>query len=150
METLRQIVYVSAAGRLMRDPELLDILEVARANNTQLQVTGMLMYSDGSFIQVLEGQPPVVEKLLRKIRRDTRHRGFMILLDRVVQERDFEGWSMGFQRVAQLELDQIAGFYEWSAEMPTRRKTAAAVRLIESFRRTSMLRGCMEINSTSA
>ena len=134
----------------MRDPELLDILEVARANNTQLQVTGMLMYSDGSFIQVLEGQPPVVEKLLRKIRRDTRHRGFLMLLDRVVQERDFEGWSMGFQRVAQLELDQIAGFYEWSAEMPTRRKTAAAVRLIESFRRTSMLRGCMEINSTSA
>lgn len=124
----------------MRDAELLDILAVARANNSELQVTGMLIDANGSFIQVLEGEPVVVEKLLRKIRRDARHRGFMILLDRVVDERDFEGWSMGFQRVAQHELDQIAGFYDWSAEMPTRRKTAAAVRLIELLRCTAMLR----------
>ena len=143
MENLRQLAYVSAAVRLMRDSELLDILEVSRASNAPIGVTGMLMYAEGSFIQVLEGESAVVEKLLRKIRRDIRHRGFLILLDRVFPvcdfpDRDFEGWSMGFQSVTKHELDQIAGFHNWSAAMPTRRKTAAAVRLIETFRRVSV------------
>ena len=137
METLRQIVYVSSAARLMREPELLEILEVARANNAPLDVTGMLLYAGGSFIQALEGEPTAVEKILRKIKRDPRHRGFLVLLDRITEERDFEGWSMAFKRVTQQELDQIAGFHDWSAEMPARRKNAAGVRLIESFRRTT-------------
>ena len=122
----------------MRDSELLEIVELARANNAQLQISGMLLYADGSFIQVLEGDPQAIERLIRKIRRDTRHRGFLILLDRAIHERDFDGWSMGFQRVSQQELDRISGFYDWSAEMPTRRKTASALRLIESFRRAAV------------
>ena len=138
MQSLRQIAYVSSAVRLLRDSELLEILETARARNEQLQVTGTLLYAEGSFIQVLEGEASAVERLLRKIRRDSRHRSLLMLLDRVVEERDFESWSMGFKRVTQLELDQIAGFYDWSAEMPTRRKNAAAVKLIQSFRRTAV------------
>lgn len=138
MEKLRQLVYVSSAVRLLREPELLEILEVARANNSQLDVTGMLLYAGGSFIQVLEGDAQMVERVVRKIKRDARHRGFLTLLDRVLEERDFEGWNMGFHRVSEQELDRIAGFHDWSAEMPSRRKTAAGVRLIESFRHTSV------------
>ena len=136
MENLRQVVYASSAVRLMRDPELLEILEVARFNNERVKLTGMLLYADGAFIQVLEAEPANVEKLLRKIRRDCRHRGFLMLIDRIVQERAFDGWSMGFQRTTLHALNDIAGYQDWSAEMPTRRKTAAAVRLIESFQHT--------------
>ena len=138
MPHLRQLIYVSSATRLLREPELLEILECARENNAPLDVTGMLLYAEGSFIQVLEGEAPAVEKLLRKIRRDGRHRGFLILLDRPIAERDFEGWSMAFHRVSQNEIDQIAGFHEWSAAMPNRRKATAGARLIESFRRTAV------------
>ena len=98
----------------------------------------MLLYAEGSFIQIIEGEPPVVEKLFRKIRRDPRHRGFLTLLDRVHLERDFEGWTMAFQRVSRQELDHIAGFHEWAAEMPARRKASSAIRLIETFRRTAV------------
>jgi hypothetical protein len=137
MPHLRQLVYASTASRPLRDPELLDLVNTARANNSDLNVTGMLLYASGAFIQILEGGPPTVEKLLRKIRRDPRHRGFLILLDRVIVERDFEGWHMGFQKIAQSELDQIAGFHGWSGDMTTRRKIASAIRLIESFRRVA-------------
>lgn len=140
MEKLRQLVYVSSAVRLLREPELVEILTVARANNSESAVTGMLLYAAGSFIQVLEGDAQRVEKVMRKIKRDARHRGFLMLLDRVTEERDFDGWNMGFHRVSQQELDQIAGFHDWSAEMPTRRKTTAGVRIIESFRHTAMRR----------
>ena len=142
MDSLRQIAYVSTATRPLRESELLDILERAQAGNSELHVTGMLLYAEGAFIQVLEGAAQTVEKLMRKIRRDIRHRGFLILLDHVTGERDFDGWSMAFQRISQQDLDHIAGFYEWSAEMPTRRKNAAAIRLIECF--------ASKINSISA
>jgi len=122
----------------MRDSELLDLVDISRANNFQMNVTGVLLYADGSFVQVLEGGPPTVEKLVRKIRRDARHRGFITLLDRVADDRDFEGWSMGFRRVSQQDLNQIAGYHDWSAEMPTRRKIAAGIHLIESFRRSTL------------
>ena len=140
MESLRQLVYASAATRSLRDPELLAIVEAARARNAELDVTGMLLYAEGAFVQVLEGEPKTVEKLLRRIRRDERHRRFLILLDRMTDERAFEGWSMGFQQVTLQEIDQIAGYYDWSVEMPTRRRNAAALRLIDSFRRVAALR----------
>ena len=135
--TLRQIVYVSAAVRLMRDSELLSILESARTSNNAQGLTGLLLYADGAFIQVLEGDPQTVERLMRKIRRDQRHHRFLILLDRVTGERDFDDSSMGFCTVTGQELQEIAGYQDWSAAMPTRRKSAAALRLIESFRRTA-------------
>jgi hypothetical protein len=138
MENLRQVVYVSAAAHLMRESELLEIIEMARTANAQSHVTALLLYAEGPFIQVLEGEGEVVERLLRKIRRDPRHRGFLILLDRVILERDFDGWPMAFQRVSQPELDAIAGYFEWTAEMPTRRKGIAALSLIESFRQTAI------------
>ncbi len=136
MERLRQIVYVSSASRILRQVELLGILEASRVNNYADDITGLLLYADGAFIQVLEGEAARVECLIRKIRRDGRHRQFLILLDRVADERDFEGWSMGFRRVTVEELDTVARYSDWSAEMPMHRRNAAAVRLIESFRRT--------------
>ena len=136
MRHLRQVVYASSSARALRDVEILSILDVSRQHNSAMHVTGMLLYGDGSFVQALEGEPPAVEKLLRKIKRDPRHRGFLILLDHVVPRRDFEGWSMGFQQVSHRELDAIAGFHNWTAEMPSRRKMEAAIRLIESFHRT--------------
>ena len=121
-----QLVYVSAAAHLMKESELVAILETARIENANLNVTGMLLYAEGAFIQVLEGDAQAVERLLRKIKRDARHRRFLILLDRVIHDRDFDGWSMAFQRVSQQELDQIAGYYDWTAEMPTRRKSSSS------------------------
>ena len=107
MEKLRQLIYVSSAVRLLREPELLEILDVARANNSQLDVTGMLLYAGGSFIQVLEGDAQMVERVVRKIKRDARHRGFLTLLDRVLEERDFEGWNMGFHRVSEQDRKSV-------------------------------------------
>jgi hypothetical protein len=140
VENLRQLVYVSAPARPMKDSELFEIVETARRGNAESNVTGMLLYAEGAFIQVLEGDPQTVERLLRKIKRDPRHRRFLILLDRVAQNRDFEDWPMAFARVSLQELDQIAGYQDWTAEMPTRRKNAAALRLIESFRRATVER----------
>ncbi len=86
------------------DTEGLDeILNTARTNNSKRDVTGMLLFHDGSFIQVLEGEQSEVETLFEKIRLDPRHCDESVVLRTEVEDRAFDGWSMGYKRAATLE-----------------------------------------------
>ena len=91
-----QTIYASAATHEMEHDELEAILDKARSFNTEHDISGMLIYHAGSFIQILEGPEEAVEPLLDKIEQDSRHHLFKLLFKDEVQERDFEGWSMGF------------------------------------------------------
>jgi hypothetical protein len=106
----QQLLYVSNTSRDTPQPVLDDILAVARRNNPALGVTGMLLYVDGGFLQVLEGAGEVLEKLYAKIAADKRHWNAQILLKRR-SPRAFGDWSMGFHRPSpseQRELFQIS------------------------------------------
>ncbi len=91
-----QLVYISAATMPFSEDELQDLLAIARTNNAKLDVSGMLIYHEGAFIQVLEGQEHVVERLFHKIEKDERHANTSILLRTSAEERTFENWSMGY------------------------------------------------------
>jgi hypothetical protein len=71
----------------------------AKANKT-VNVTGMLLYKDGNFIQVLEGQEQSVRGVYAKVRRDPRHRGLITLLQGEIADRQFPNWSMGFRELS--------------------------------------------------
>jgi len=89
------------------------LLEKARRNNTQLEVTGMLLYQSGSFIQVLEGDRPVVEALLAKIATDKRHDRIMKIIIEPIKERDFGAWTMGFPKVTKSDMATIPGLNDF-------------------------------------
>jgi hypothetical protein len=91
-----QVIYASAATVPFSEIQLTLLLTAARANNTRLGVTGMLLYQDGSFLQVIEGDEPILEALFQKIGRDERHVRVNTLLRREVQTRHFGDWAMGF------------------------------------------------------
>jgi Sensors of blue-light using FAD len=59
--------------------ELTDLLRKSRDNNAALGITGMLLYKDGNFMQVLEGDEERVRALATKVSQDRRHRGFIQL-----------------------------------------------------------------------
>ena len=94
-----QLVYASAATTRFSEDELIDLLGVSRKNNAELNVTGMLLFQDGSFLQVLEGDQEKVERLYKKIEQDRRHGSVVLLLRRDVDERGFGDWSMGYVNV---------------------------------------------------
>ena len=91
-----QIVYVSAATVPFSDDELKELLSTARANNTSLDVSGMLLYHQGSFMQVLEGEQAAVESVFAKIEKDDRHSNATVLYRGEAEDRTFESWAMGF------------------------------------------------------
>ena len=110
--TLVQIVYASAALVPFNDQELETLLERARLNNASLDVSGLLLFKDNTFFQVLEGEPNAVSALYDKIELDSRHGNVLLLTKREIEERNFGDWSMGFVR-DQKEVEQLPGFVDF-------------------------------------
>ena len=94
--TLLQIIYASASAQKMSSEELAEILRIARENNAAQDISGMLVYHGGSFLQVLEGPEGAVNSLFVKIEKDPRHGEINILFRDTVPEKEFEEWSMGY------------------------------------------------------
>ena len=95
---MRQLIYVSAAAWRLGPKDLDDILGAARRTNPAHGVTGMLLYIDLGFFQILEGPADGVERVYHKILKDRRHTAQRILVDEAVSERLFSRWSMGFDK----------------------------------------------------
>lgn len=107
------IIYASSATKSFSRPELLELLTKARATNTELGITGILLYKDGNFIQVLEGEEAAVRALYTKIEKDARHAGIIVLLQGNEAERQFPDWSMGFRDLSDPDVLGLPGFNEF-------------------------------------
>jgi len=112
-ECTYQLLYISAARHEFTEQELGDLLNLARARNQEKGVTGMLIYHEGSFIQALEGERAVVERLYEKIGMDSRHTESRVLFRGEIPHRDFENWSMGFYRSEQSKAENLEGFHQF-------------------------------------
>jgi hypothetical protein len=74
--------------------ELTRILEASHRNNAEQDVTGVLMFGHGSFVQAIEGPQATVRETFDRILADQRHRELTVLhMDRI-DERAFSAWSM--------------------------------------------------------
>lgn len=114
-EELVSLVYASAAAASLDDEGIAQVLEVSRRNNARLGVTGMLLHHRGSFFQVLEGPPAVVDALYAKIFGDERHEGVVLLIREVVEQRTFGDWTMGWSELSTAELASLPGCNDFFA-----------------------------------
>ena len=73
--------YCSTGTQAFTESELLELLTHSRDNNAKLSLTGMLLYKNNDFMQVLEGPEPAVRKLLERINRDPRHKRVQKLIE---------------------------------------------------------------------
>ena len=91
-----QLMYYSTACQEQSDAQLRNILEVSRQSNRERDVTGLLLYGDGVFFQVLEGAEADVRALYAKIEADDRHHSLLEAVEREVPQRSFGEWAMGY------------------------------------------------------
>ena len=104
------LVYASSATRPFSPSELTDLLALCHAHNSQLGITGMLLYKNGNFMQALEGEEQVVLNLYAKIFQDERHSGVLTLLQTTIPARQFPNWSMGFRDLDSPEVRSLPGY----------------------------------------
>lgn len=103
-------VYVSSSVGKLGDSEILEILRTSQSNNQRREITGMLLYKDGNFLQVLEGPHTNVTELMETVERDNRHRGFIVLTKKRINERQFPNWSMAFEDLGALSEEDKAAY----------------------------------------
>ncbi len=93
------VIYVSIANEPFSGADLVELLNVSRRNNELSGITGMLLYKERRFPQILEGDEHAVRQTYERILRDLRHRDAVTLLEGERSEREFEEWSMAFKHL---------------------------------------------------
>jgi hypothetical protein len=136
--SLIQLIYLSSATQPFSPADLLALLETSRRNNTAADITGMLLYRDGNFIQVLEGKAPAVTATHERIAQDTRHDGLITLLKAPIAQRSFGDWSMGFRNLSAKAAPEVPGYNEFLNDdwlgRPMRTSPDRALKLLQLFR----------------
>ena len=131
-----ELVYASGACHPFSSKELTELLAKARTNNQALGVSGLLLYHDGSFLQVLEGEEGVTNALFQKIAKDPRHHRCMVVKRSTVASRSFADWSMGFVEVNAAVAKKLDGFssYLHQGRLDLKGSAEQIVKVLEGFR----------------
>jgi len=67
------ISYVSSVNPNLTENDIQEVLHYTRNWNNDHGITGILLFSDGNFFQVLEGETDILKSLLSRIVKDKRH-----------------------------------------------------------------------------
>ena len=134
-DQLISLVYISTATAPLDDAALHGILTRARENNARLDVTGMLLYREGQFVQILEGASGAVHDLADEIRADPRHTDMSVILDEPTEAREFSDWSMGFQPMSTPRTALPDGFRDTFADLDA---SAESTRIMRAVREISL------------
>jgi len=135
MDSLIHCIYASAARSAFSDPELVALLKQARATNAGQGITGMLIYAEGSFFQVLEGEAEVVDSLYTKILADPRHEKITQIIREPIPARAFGDWTMGYSVMSREDIEAIEGMNDFfgTAFCLTQVDMGRARKLLSSF-----------------
>lgn len=91
-----QLTYSSVAKPDISITEIEDIMLRSNQYNAANHITGCLIYNNGYFLQILEGDKQIVMTLLNRIKLDDRHNHLAILSEDHTEHRTFKDWAMAF------------------------------------------------------
>jgi hypothetical protein len=114
-ESTYHVLYRSQATQVPTEADLQTLLDWSRTYNAQQQITGLLLYSEGHFVQLFEGAEAVVRALYAQIQADPRHTQVVTVSEGPGPQRWFADWHMAFGHVAAPELHQMLQVVETQA-----------------------------------
>jgi len=132
-QNILQLIYTSVATVAFPEDDLNALLFKSRKNNKESDITGMLLYDNGTFLQIIEGPDDAIQQLFSKIEKDDRHERIITISQRSIPRRDFDQWSMGFVRINKdqfLSLPGYEDFFEGEPSLSHLRKEAWLTRRI--------------------
>lgn len=138
---LVRLMYASRAVPALDQEELVTILRQSKANNPTTGVTGVLCFSGGIFLQVLEGGRSAVNRLYNRIVADSRHTEVELLLYEEIGERRFASWSMGQVNMARLNPSLLLKYSATAALDPFAVSGKVSLALFEELVATASVMG---------
>ncbi len=132
-KSYHSLCYVSSAKESLPSIDLEHLFHVNKRNNTELNISGILIYNNGNFLQILEGEEHKINTLFAKISDDSRHSNIIKLIHSPIDERIFDDYESGFIVVEDSKnLYQLKSYLDWikEAELITVDKV---IRIVENF-----------------
>lgn len=112
-----ELIYVSNAVERMTKDDLQTILMESMIHNSDNDITGILLYDQGSFCQILEGNKKKVLSIYKKIKKDKRHTNIITVSEKDIQYREFSAWSMRFINLDFYDRKMIKGYQDISGNI---------------------------------
>ena len=106
------LIYTSRATRSMLPFDLVSLLSAARDRNVAAGVMGILLYTQESFMQHLEGEAEAVDAIFASICADARHTDIRVVARNEITRRTYDGWAMAFAFPDPDELTRLLPGYE--------------------------------------
>lgn len=138
---LVRLLYASRAAASVDIDALGLILRQSKANNPGLGVTGVLCFSGGIFLQVLEGGRTAVSGLYNRIAADPRHAEVVLLNYEEIGERRFAGWAMGQVNLSRLNPAMLLKYSETASLDPFAVSGKVSMALFEELVATASVMG---------
>lgn len=90
------ISYVSTANLDLQEQGVNDIMKKANEFNKREEITGILLYNERSFFQLIEGEKKTIQDLYERITQDSRHQDIIKFLEQPVSRPSFDGYMTDF------------------------------------------------------
>ena len=126
-----QLIYFSKARIFVND--VFDILKKSDEKNATLNLSGLLVFHNNYFLQVLEGNQTNVSRVLFKIAKDPRHEDVEIIQCKEIDKRDFGEWSMNLVRDSELNTDIISKYCSTSSFNPTELTGSSSLKFLQEL-----------------
>lgn len=89
-----RLIYKSQPSTSLNWEKVRETLVQSERNNEEQDITGVLLATEHSFLQVIEGKYETVNQLFMKIVSDSRHSNIQLISFDLIDSRLFSGWGM--------------------------------------------------------
>lgn len=127
------LCYLSSAKKSLSNTDIEQLFRVNKRNNTELDISGVLVYNYGNFLQILEGNKQKIETLFLKISQDSRHHNIIKLIDTSIEERLFNDYNSGVIIVENSKtLIKLKKYLDWLKEAELK-NVDNIINIVENF-----------------
>lgn len=107
------ICYVSTASPHIEEEDVDRILNYTENWNIDHDITGILLFSEGNFFQVIEGESSIINELFTNISKDIRHHSLIKIFNREIKNISFTGYEASFLSKRAKNLDQDISYLDY-------------------------------------
>ena len=128
------LVFTSVATRKVSDEDLKGLLVKSRQNNLALNITGMLLYLDPYFMQILEGDESIIDEKFKKILNNEMRHKVSLIYKKPIKERSFSKWTMGFNKIGIEYFEDAKNLTEIYKNEAFKKHPKEVIELLEMFK----------------
>ncbi len=134
---MERLIYVSESKIEDGDADavIAKIIAKSQKRNSQLDLTGALIFTGTHFAQILEGGQTAIDELMSSLYYDERHEAVWIVERSPITERQFSRWAMAYHGPSQFVSRHVTQLFEPSSQTEQKRATNWLIELAREFSR---------------